>query len=94
MEKSREFDYDRFIQYLGSIHNKMPPFGKPRAFIDNFKPRNPLPAKTTRNKSSIFPEIRKSKNSTYDQNWRMNSKPTDESVDGYDSVDDLDGHTT
>ena len=72
----------------------MPPYGKPRAFIDNFQPRNPLPAKTTRNKSSIFPEIRKSKNSMNDNDWRTNLKKQEELFDDHDSIYDTDGHTT
>ena len=32
MEKSADFSFDRFIVYFESIYNKMPPFGKPKAF--------------------------------------------------------------
>ena len=37
MVNSKTFDFDRFMFYLESVFDKMPPYGRPRAFIDNFK---------------------------------------------------------
>ena len=43
MDNSDAFNFEKFVMYLESIYSKMPPFGRPRAFIDNFKPKNLLP---------------------------------------------------
>lgn len=43
MENSDTFDFEKFVMYLESIYKKMPPFGKPRAFIDNFRSKTLLP---------------------------------------------------
>lgn len=43
MDNSDTFSFEKFILYFESIYSKMPPFGKPRAFIDNFKPKTLMP---------------------------------------------------
>jgi hypothetical protein len=43
MDNSDAFNFEKFVMYFESIYSKMPPFGRPRAFIDNFKPKNLLP---------------------------------------------------
>jgi hypothetical protein len=77
MEKSDTFIFDKFVVYLESIINKMPPFGKPRAFIDNFKSKTLLPYEISelKRKQSTLPSIRtQNPNST---DWRANIRITE-----------------
>jgi hypothetical protein len=69
MENSKTFDFDRFMFYLESVFDKMPPYGRPRAFIDNFKQKNPLPFHFHK-KSAFLPDIRKSRAEAGSSTWR------------------------
>lgn len=72
MENSDTFDFEKFVVYLESIYKKMPPFGKPRAFIDNFRSKTLLPYEMNKlkKKQLTLPSIRiQNPNSS---EWRSN----------------------
>jgi hypothetical protein len=73
METSESFNFDKFMVYLESIYSKMPPFGRPRAFIDNHKPKTLLPYEINKIKqrTTLLPKIGKSKVNSGD--WRANT---------------------
>ena len=70
MDNSDTFNFEKFILYLESIYTKMPPFGKPRAFIDNFKAKTLLPFEINKQKRNLstLPNIKTKDPHTSD--WR------------------------
>ena len=71
MENSDTFDFEKFVVFFESIYRKMPPFGKPRAFIKNFKPKTLLPYEMNelKKKHTTLPSIRIQNPKS---NWRAN----------------------
>jgi hypothetical protein len=43
-ERSKDFSFEKFIEYLYNQLPYMPPIGKPRALIESFSPKHPLPS--------------------------------------------------
>ena len=72
MENSQSYDHHKLVEYLHRALPRMPPLGKPRAFIDSFSPKNPLPFEIRQKLNSLPPITTRSE--TKVMNWRTKNK--------------------